>query len=201
MTQNHTILLVSHDAALCAAARQELESLEEGLRVAAVSTVEAAHGIVADAAPAVILLEETSVEAESREHAGQGARWNWRYRPWRRTLRSWSSDKRVTRAASRRWLRRAWRRPHFPPTENAAIGSSHVELFAMRVDLGKSDIRLLYKIRQRAPHRMQEPWCNHPPGCRGYERRENKQLQKEADRAEHSLEDTLRLPQKFLVSS
>jgi signal transduction histidine kinase len=74
MTQNHTILLVSDDAALCAAARQELESLEEGLRVAAVSTVEAAHGIVADAAPAVILLEETPVEAESREHPGQGAR-------------------------------------------------------------------------------------------------------------------------------
>ena len=74
MTQNHTILLVSDDAALCAAARQELESLEEGLRVAAVSTVEAAHGIVADATPAVILLEETPVEAESREHPGQGAR-------------------------------------------------------------------------------------------------------------------------------
>src|ERR1700731_3189467 len=74
MTQNHTILLVSDDAALCAAARQDLESLEEGLRVAAVSTVEAAHGIVADAAPAVILLEETPVEAESREHPGQGAR-------------------------------------------------------------------------------------------------------------------------------
>jgi signal transduction histidine kinase len=74
MTQNQTILLVSDDAALCAAARLELEAGEQGLRVAAVSTVEAAHGVVADAAPAVILLEETSVVAESREHPGQGAR-------------------------------------------------------------------------------------------------------------------------------
>ena len=74
MTQNHTILLVSDDAALCAAVRQELEAREEGLRVAAASTVEAAHGVVADAAPAVILLEETSVVAESKEHPGQGAR-------------------------------------------------------------------------------------------------------------------------------
>lgn len=74
MMQNHTILLVSDDAALCAAARQELEAGAEGLRVAAVSTVEAAHGVVADAAPAVILLEETSVLAESWEHPGQGAR-------------------------------------------------------------------------------------------------------------------------------
>jgi signal transduction histidine kinase len=69
MTQNHeqTILLVSDDAALCAAARRELEAKEQGLRVAAVSTVEAAHRIVVDAAPAVILLEETSVTAESPE--------------------------------------------------------------------------------------------------------------------------------------
>ncbi len=47
---------------------------KKGLRVAAVSTVEAAHRIVAAATPAVILLEETSVAAESREHPGQGAR-------------------------------------------------------------------------------------------------------------------------------
>jgi signal transduction histidine kinase len=57
----HTILLISDDAALCAAARKELETKEEGLRVAAVSTVEAAHRIVMDAAPAVILLEATAV--------------------------------------------------------------------------------------------------------------------------------------------
>jgi signal transduction histidine kinase len=68
---NHgrTILLVSDDAALCAAARKELEAKEQGLRVAAVSTVEAAHRIVLDAAPAVILLEATAVmmAAEGRE--------------------------------------------------------------------------------------------------------------------------------------
>ena len=59
----HTILLVSNDAALCAVARIELEAKQEGLRVAAVSTVEAAHRIILDAAPAVILLEATAVMA------------------------------------------------------------------------------------------------------------------------------------------
>ena len=76
MTQNHerTILLVSDDAALCAAVRHQLEAKEKGLRVAAVSTVEAAHGIIADAAPAVILLEDTSVAVDSRECAEYGLR-------------------------------------------------------------------------------------------------------------------------------
>jgi len=55
------ILLVSDDAVLCAAARLELETRQQGLRVAAVSTIEAARRIVQDASPAVILLEETSV--------------------------------------------------------------------------------------------------------------------------------------------
>ena len=74
MTQNQerTILLVSDDAALCAAVRLQLEAREKGLRVAAVSTVEAAHGIIADAAPAVILMEDTSVAADSGECAGCG---------------------------------------------------------------------------------------------------------------------------------
>ena len=72
--QERTILLVSDDAALCAAARQELEAREEGLRVAAVSTVEAAHRIIADAAPAVILLEDASVAAEALGHPGHGPR-------------------------------------------------------------------------------------------------------------------------------
>jgi len=76
MTQNHerTILLVSDDAALCAAVRLQLEAKEKELRVAAVSTVEAAHGIIADAAPAAILLEDTAVAADSREYAGYGPR-------------------------------------------------------------------------------------------------------------------------------
>jgi signal transduction histidine kinase len=76
MTQNHerTILLVSDDAAFCAAVRLQLEAKEKGLRVAAVSTAEAAHGIIADAAPAVILLEDASIAADSREYAGYGPR-------------------------------------------------------------------------------------------------------------------------------
>ena len=76
MTQNHerTILLVSDDAALCAAVRLQLETKEKELRVAAVSTVEAAHGIIADAAPAVILLEDASLAADSGECAGYGPR-------------------------------------------------------------------------------------------------------------------------------
>lgn len=58
------VLLVSDDALLCAAARLELETRQHGLRVAAVSTIEAARRIVEDASPAVILLEETSVGVE-----------------------------------------------------------------------------------------------------------------------------------------
>jgi signal transduction histidine kinase len=72
--QEQTILLISDDAALCAEARLELEAREQGVRVAAVSTVEAAHRVIADAAPAVILLEETSVAADSQELGGPGAR-------------------------------------------------------------------------------------------------------------------------------
>jgi signal transduction histidine kinase len=60
-TREHTILLVSDDPQLCAAARREFEAKDEGLRVAAVRTVDAACRIVADAAPAVILLEQTSI--------------------------------------------------------------------------------------------------------------------------------------------
>ena len=62
--QGPTILLVSDDAALCAAARRDLEAKEQGRRVAAVSTVDAARRIVVGAAPAVILLEDTSVTLE-----------------------------------------------------------------------------------------------------------------------------------------
>jgi signal transduction histidine kinase len=62
--QEQVVLLVSDDAVLCAAARLELETRRRGLRVAAVSTIEAARRIVEDSAPAVILLEETSVGVE-----------------------------------------------------------------------------------------------------------------------------------------
>jgi signal transduction histidine kinase len=60
-TREHTILLVSDDPELCAAARREFEARDEVLRVAAVRTVDAARRIVEDAAPTVILLEHTSI--------------------------------------------------------------------------------------------------------------------------------------------
>ena len=73
-TRAHTILLVSDDLELCAAARREFEAKEEGLRVAAVRTVEAARRIVEDAAPAVILLERTSAGLASDAREGSTPR-------------------------------------------------------------------------------------------------------------------------------
>jgi len=62
-----TILLVSDDAALCAAARLEFESRITGLRVAAVSNMEAARRVLKEDAPAVIVfeLEEESAAADA----------------------------------------------------------------------------------------------------------------------------------------
>ena len=74
--KEHTILLVSDDAELCAAARREFEDKKEGLRVAEVRTVDAARRIVADAAPTVILLEETSATPESEARVGKMRRLN-----------------------------------------------------------------------------------------------------------------------------
>jgi signal transduction histidine kinase len=73
-TREHTILLVSDDLELCAAARREFEAKEEGLRVAAVRTVEAARRIVEDAAPAVILLEQASAGLASDARVGSTPR-------------------------------------------------------------------------------------------------------------------------------
>ena len=56
-----TILLISDDAELWAAVRQEFEAREEAPRVTTVSTLEAARRILEDAAPTVILLEEGAV--------------------------------------------------------------------------------------------------------------------------------------------
>jgi signal transduction histidine kinase len=69
--RGQTILLVSEDAGLREAARKEFECRAEGLRVAAVSTVDAARRVVEDAAPAVILLEETSLAPESEGTVGK----------------------------------------------------------------------------------------------------------------------------------
>jgi signal transduction histidine kinase len=63
-TREQTVLLVSDDAAFCAAARQECETMKTGLRVAAVSSIDAARRILEEHAPSVILLEEASVTVE-----------------------------------------------------------------------------------------------------------------------------------------
>jgi signal transduction histidine kinase len=76
-TQEQTILLVSDDAALCAAARKELEASASSRRVAAVSTVDAARGVVESAAPTVILLEESAVvfePSDAPDHSGYAKR-------------------------------------------------------------------------------------------------------------------------------
>src|SRR5580704_1320928 len=62
--QQHTILLVSDDAALRAAARHELETIDERRHVSSVATIDAARRIVEDAAPAVILFAEASEPLE-----------------------------------------------------------------------------------------------------------------------------------------
>src|SRR5579863_5741427 len=56
--REHMILLVSDDAGLRAAARHELETVDDRRRISSVSTVDAARRIVRDAAPAVILFTE-----------------------------------------------------------------------------------------------------------------------------------------------
>jgi signal transduction histidine kinase len=70
-TQEQTILLVSDDAALCAAARKELETRQSNRRVAAVSTVDAARDILVHTAPTVMLLEESAVGPDPRDDGGE----------------------------------------------------------------------------------------------------------------------------------
>jgi DNA-binding NarL/FixJ family response regulator len=55
-----TMLVVSNDASLCAAARHELESRRPDVRVSAVSSVETALQIIEETAPGVVLLAEES---------------------------------------------------------------------------------------------------------------------------------------------
>lgn len=66
-----TILLVSDDAELWAAARREFESKDESLRVATVTTLDAARRIIEHAAPAVILLEVRSLGSENEGRLGK----------------------------------------------------------------------------------------------------------------------------------
>jgi signal transduction histidine kinase len=76
LTREQTILLVSDDAALCSAARSRLEGLEEGIRVSAVSSVDAARLVLEEAAPAVILLEEASMPTQPGGANGKQNRLN-----------------------------------------------------------------------------------------------------------------------------
>ena len=69
--EEQTILLVSDDAELCAAARRKLKARAGRLRVAAVSSIAAARSILVETTPAVILLEEASVEPEPEGPRGR----------------------------------------------------------------------------------------------------------------------------------
>ncbi len=63
--REQTILVVSHDAALCAAVRQEFEASIAGLRVASVTSVAAAWRILGEDAPVAIVLEEAAISPEA----------------------------------------------------------------------------------------------------------------------------------------
>ena len=63
--REQTILIVSDDAALCAAARREFEASIAGVRVASVSSVAAARRILEEEAPVAILLEEAAIVSET----------------------------------------------------------------------------------------------------------------------------------------
>jgi len=63
--RERTILVVSNDAALCAAARREFEASIAGVRVASVTSVAAARRIFEQDVPAVILLEEAAIAPEA----------------------------------------------------------------------------------------------------------------------------------------
>ena len=63
--RERTILVVSTDAALCAAARREFEASIAGVRVASVTSVAAARRIFEEDVPAVILLEEAAIAPEA----------------------------------------------------------------------------------------------------------------------------------------
>ncbi len=70
LNREQTILVVSDDAALCAAARREFESRIAGLRVASVTSVAAARRILEEEAPAVIVLEEAAIAPEAEGPRG-----------------------------------------------------------------------------------------------------------------------------------
>src|SRR5260370_22281320 len=63
--REQTILIVSDDAALCAAVRQEVEASIAGLRVASVTSGEAALRILEEQAPVAIGPEEAAISPET----------------------------------------------------------------------------------------------------------------------------------------
>ncbi len=65
--QEQTMLLVSDDAALCAAARRAFEAKIAGLRVTVISSLEGARRILEEDSPAVILLDEDSIALRLEE--------------------------------------------------------------------------------------------------------------------------------------
>jgi signal transduction histidine kinase len=64
-SEKQSILVVSEDARLCAAVRQEFVEGTGGPRVASVASFAAARRILEEDLPAVILLEESAVRAEA----------------------------------------------------------------------------------------------------------------------------------------
>lgn len=68
--KEQTVLLVSNDAGFCAAMRKEFDASALRVRAAAVSSVAAAHRILEEDAPGVILLEEEAVAADSEVTKG-----------------------------------------------------------------------------------------------------------------------------------
>jgi signal transduction histidine kinase len=69
--QEQTVLLVSADRGLCEAARQELGDGSRGRRVSVACTAEAAQRIVRDAAPDVVILEESALQPETGAMPGK----------------------------------------------------------------------------------------------------------------------------------
>jgi signal transduction histidine kinase len=63
--REQTILVVSDDAALCAAVRREFETNIAGLRVASVTSVAAARRILEEDVPVAIVLEEAAISPEA----------------------------------------------------------------------------------------------------------------------------------------
>src|ERR1700686_1668305 len=66
-TLEPTVLLISHDAAVCSAVRAALENTAPSCHVTSVSSFAAARHTVANLAPDVIVLQESSLRPASTE--------------------------------------------------------------------------------------------------------------------------------------